>query len=181
MADFSEVFKLIDDLQIAAQRGAIAGGLDLIDATLIRVHERGEATDGSKLSGYSDKPYFTSLAAFVNKSGIPSDLVSENKKWVQLPEGYKSFRKFSGRQIKYKSLRYTGLMEKSYNLLPKAGNAGFQTGFIGDSQRVDENGVTAGQKMGFAESREGKAIINPNDAELDLVMRAILLEIDKVI
>lgn len=182
MANFSSITNLVDNIIEATQRGALIGAADLIDETLVRVHARGEATDGSKLSSYSEKPYFTSIDRFANRGGIPSDLISKNKKWVQLPDGYKSFRAFSGRQTRQKDLRYTGLLEKAYKLIPRADGNGFQTGYIGSGQESDPiSGVTPGQKMGFMEAREGKSIINPNDQELELVEQAILFEIDRVL
>jgi len=179
---FQSIIKLLDNISEASHRGALIGAADLIDETLVRVHSRGEATDGSKLSSYSEKPYFTSIDRFANRGGIPADLVSKNKKWVQLPEGYKSFRAFSGRQTKQKDLRYTGLLEKAYKIIPNPEGNGFKTGYIGSGQEPDPvSGVTPGQKMGFLEAQEKKSIINPNDEELQLVIDAVLVEIDKVL
>ena len=72
-------------------------------------------------------------------------------------------------------------MEKAYKVIPKP-EGGFQTGYIGDGQNPDPtSGVTPGQKMAFAEAREGKNIINPNDDEVQLIIDAILFEIDRVL
>lgn len=182
MADFSNISRLINRVRTAAQKGAVTGGLDLVDETLVRVHARGEATDGSKLSSYSEKPYFTSLSSFTNRGGIPSNLISNNNRWVQLPEGYKSFRAFSGRQTRQKDLRYTGLLEKAYKLIPKPDGNGFQTGYIGAGQDPDPStGVTPAEKMAFAEKREGKDIIKPNREELQLVRQGVEFEINRVL
>lgn len=160
---FENAIKELDGLFTAMAEAAFLAGNSIVAKQVKRVHTFGKAADGSLIGpGYSTKPYFTSLERFVARGSIPEENISANNKWVQLPEGYKSFREYSSRQTNFVDLRYTSHLEKSY-VIRKTEN-GFVAGYIGSA---DESGITAGAKMAIAEEYTyKKSIIGPSADEI---------------
>lgn len=171
MIDFSEILNYADSLPERLQKGLAIAGNNLLSQQLARIHEDGLDSSGNKIGDYSTKPYFTSADRFVNKSGIPAD--QRGKKWVQLPEGYKSFRQYSGRQTAYIDLDYSGVMRQSYRV--EVENLAFKLGYFGGSGSTD--GVTASEKMAYAEKRNGSAIAAPTKEEEAGIIEDILTEL----
>jgi len=169
--DFAEILDYADSLPDRLQKGLAIAGNNILAQQLVRIHEDGLASNGSKIGDYSTKPYFTSADRFVNKSGIPAD--QRGKKWVQLPEGYKSFRQYSGRQTQYIDLDYSGVMRQSYRV--EIENLAFKLGYFGGSGSTD--GVTANEKMAYAEKRHGGPIVAPTKAEETGIIEDILTEL----
>jgi len=165
---FSDLSNFRKKLDIGLIRGSGIAASTLVAKQLERIHEDGIATDGSKIGDYSDKPYFTSSDKFVSTGGIPKDKISKNKKWVQLPEGYKSFRKYSGRQTDFKDLDYSSSLRQAY--LYQLTEKGFVTFYAG-GESGDE--ATPINKMRWNESIAKKEIISPSDEEVDLVVNII--------
>ena len=163
MPDISDILKRIEAIGDALSNAHGIAGANLHQAQIVRVPARGKATDGSQIgNGYSDKAYFTSIDRFVSRGGIPKENISKNKKWVQLPEGYKSFREYSGRQTRYVDLDYTSLMRQSYRMLPVSD--GFEL-FYDGATNAQSKGVTPIQKMRYAETNFGKEIISMSREE----------------
>lgn len=160
------------------KRGLRIAGANLLAAQSARIHERGQASDGSKLSPYSTTPYYTSLESVINKARVPKKLVSKNKKWVQLPQGYKSLRKFAGRQTGFKDLDYSGLLRQAYTFEVEDKTYTVRFGYAGG--KTGRDGITPYQKMKFNEEREGKDIVAPSEEELDNFFTDIMNEVVKL-
>lgn len=174
MSDFSRAFALVGRIKEAIGNAHIVAGANLVASQVQRIHERGEATDGSQIGTYSEAAYFTSINRFVSEGGIPKDKISKNGRWVKLPEGYTSFRQYSGRQTNYVDLDYTSLLRQSYRFAPTV--SGFQTGYDGKTNR-ESAGVTPIEKMRYAEKNFGKKIISPSDQEV----RGIVMDYEEAI
>lgn len=178
MADFQNILKRIEAIRDAVSDAHLLAGSNLIAAQIARIHARGEATDGSQIGTYSDAAYFTSIDRFVSKGRIPKDKISKNEKWVQLPEGYKSFREYSGRQTAFVDLDYTSLMRQSYRFAPTP--SGFQCFYEGRTNK-ESLGVTPIQKLRYAEKNFGKDIIAPSIAERRLIVDTYTKAISRAI
>lgn len=178
MPDFGNILSRIGAIRDALSDAHSGAGANLLKEQIARIHERGEASDGSQIGTYSEAAYFTSIDSFVNKSGIPDDEISKNGKWVQLPEGYKSFRDFSGRQTRFVDLDYTSLMRQSYqvDILPD----GFQLFYLGTTNEQSK-GVTPIQKLRYAENNFGKDIIAPSLDEVQVVVDTYTRAISKAL
>lgn len=163
MADLTNILNRIEAIEASLSNAHAIAGSNLLVDQIVRIHQRGEASDGTKLgNGYSEKAYFTSLDRFISKGGIPKENISKNNKWVQLPEGYKSFREYSGRQTAYVDLDYTSLMRQSYRMRPT--ESGFEL-FYDGATNPQSKGVTPIQKMRYAEANFGKKIVSMSEDE----------------
>lgn len=155
---FNDTLAILDAAIVVAGEG-------LTGDVANRVHVDGQATDGGKIgAGYSTKPFFALTRNFA-KRGYPGALVSSTGISVRLPNGYKDFREFSGRQTGFVDLKYSGHLQTSYRFV-KDGKGAYAVGFIG-AQSADFQGVTAKEKAGYLENLYGKEIFTPTTKEID--------------
>lgn len=175
MADFSNVSGLGGELFAKMQRGIAIAANNAKAAADIRVFDQGLDSEGNRIQStngtrYSEKPFFALRKDFITLNSEGQKNLSSTGKSVQLPEGYKSFRKFSGRKTDRIYLDYSGILRKSYKV--RVTEEGFQTGYFGGGES-DDNGVTAAEKMAYAESRNGAPIIDPTEEEIDFMVKDI--------
>lgn len=171
---FTNALKFIDTLADSMIESAQLAGNTLIDDMRERVHKRGEATDGTLISpGYSKASYFTAYENFIVTP--PDDLVSKNKKWVQLPGGYEQFRELNNLNTDVVDLEATRHLSES--LIGQADPQGFIGGYIGGTG--DFGDITAAAKMEILETDTyRKSIIAPSEDEkqkFELIFKQELL------
>lgn len=179
---FDELIQFVDDFNEKLLAATIIAGQGLLGDLLNRVHREGLATDGSPISssGYSDNPFYAAIEEFINRGSIPKDKISQNGKWVQLPDGYKSFREYSGRQTNFVDLKYTGTLQNSM-LLVQTEN-GFAIGYPQQNQPGDEgtregtDPATLSQEL---EERYGKDIFAASRSEIDNFLADIIYELNR--
>lgn len=161
MIDVSEIQEFLASLPLKVEQASEVAGFNLVASSVNRVHAQSKDSSGNPITsvqgtGYSTKPFFALTKDFVSRSGIPSTLISKSGKSVQLPEGYKSFRNFSGRQTQSIDLEYSGKTRLEYRHRVK--DSGFIAGYISEE---------SGNRMSYAEKRHGSSIIGPTPEEID--------------
>ena len=179
---FDELIQFVDDFNEKLLSATIIAGQGLLGDLLNRVHREGRATDGSPIGsgGYSRTPFYAAMDDFINRGSIPKDKVSKNGKWVQLPEGYKSFREYSGRQTDFVDLKYTGTLQNSM-LLVQTEN-GFAIGYPQQNQPGDEGtreGTDPATLSLELEERYGKDIFAASQSEIDNFLGDIIYELNR--
>lgn len=158
-----DVLTYFDEVGNIALDAVALGGEGLAGEVSQRIHKQGRDSAGGKIAdGYSKKPYFTSVDRLPSTGRIPKNLISGGGKWVKLPDGYSSLRKFSGRGQKV-DLRLTGHLQTSLRF--KIEPDGLSLGFLGSDG--DDQGVTAAEKAGLLENLYGKEIFTPSDTEIE--------------
>ena len=142
------VAKLKADLEIASLRAANELLADISE----RIYENGQASDGSKIGKYSERPFnFTEEM----RTGYAGLLPVSKVKTGTIEGGYKEFRNKVGRESGYVNLDLTS----SLRLNTKVGRSA--------SGRIAV-GIVGAEEVAKArdnEKRFGKTIFAPTDAE----------------
>lgn len=160
--------------RIVVDQAIRVAGESLVGDMANRIHIDGLDSNGNKIAdSYSSKPFWATLDSFVNKSRVPKRLISKSRKSVQLPEGYKSFRAFSGRRTDTVDLRYTGHLQSSYRFIAETDDT-YKVGFIGAQESPD--GLTAAQKAAYLEGLYKKPIFTPTNEEIDNFFETVAYE-----
>ena len=166
-----EILQYFDDTLNVLDAAIVIAGEGLAGDMANRVHKDGQATDGGPIGPnpntgevYSTKPFWADPRDFAKK-GFPQGLLSSTGGSVQLPEGYKDFRAFSGRQVSKVDLRYSGNLQTSYRFT-RLGNMSYGVDLLGKGT-PPSRGISAAQKAAHLESLYDKEIFSPMAAEYD--------------
>lgn len=138
--DVSALFEFSSSLDARLKKGLAIAGLNLVQQSTQRVHDKGLDSTGKKITS-------------------THKVKQTPKKEAKYSEGYAAFRRKKGRQTGFIDLEFEGQLRSAYQYRPKQG--GFETGyFTGD----------AAKKMHYAEQRHGSAIIDPTEEEIEGVL-----------
>ena len=184
---FENMISFPDRFNATVRRGLTLAASDMTASIISRVFETGEDTNNQTITnqkrqapgpGYSDKGYFTSLDKFVKK---PSGKKVSKGGFVSLPDGYKEFRRLSGRQTAYIDLDYTGSLRNAFTFRLKSN--GFEVGFLGDANpsrggTAAKGNLSAVEKSILAEDRNGGPIFHPTQEEITVAFEVIKDELD---
>lgn len=166
---FDRIARLLEKYQERSAGASVVVAASLLADIKTRVFEKSTDTSGAEIqntkradpgTGYSTRPYFTNEDQLVSKQRAPKP---SKGGWIELPEGYKSFREFSGRQTDRIDLDYTSILRQGLIFEPTT--AGFEIGFIGGSPSRS-GGATVIEKANFAEHRNGAPIFEPSEKEI---------------
>ena len=174
---FDELIEFVEQIRPAMVRATIIAGQGLLGDVLNRIHVDGKATDGGEIGeeGYSTTPFYTAMDSFINRGGIPKENISKNRLWVQLPEGYKSFREYSGRQVSFVDLKYTGGLQNSMLLIQT--DTGMIIGYPQQMVGTSEGGIGPDELSEILEDQYGKDIFTPSEDEVDNFFSDFLFEL----
>lgn len=171
---FEALARLIQRYQERGREASVLVASELLGDIKTRVFVDGKDTNENEIqnvkrkepgTGYSKRPYFTNIDRLINKGRAPKPSVGG---WIQLPEGYSSFRAFSGRQTDRVDLDYTSVLRQGF--IFELNDEGFNLGFVG-GEPSKSGGATVIEKAKFAEWRNGAPVFSPNEKEIESALQ----------
>jgi len=160
--DAKETFrKLITKLKTDLDAASLRAANELLADISERIYEKGQASDGSKIGKYSERPFdFTEEM----RTGYAGLLPVSKVKTGTISGGYKEFREKVGREGDFVNLDLTS----SLRLNTKVGRS--------SSGRIAV-GIVGAEEVAKArdnEKRFGKSIFDPTDAEKEKAKQIFL-------
>lgn len=137
-------------------------GLDLVALVSTRVIQRGETADGGRFSNYSETPTpaFFYFGKSRNQSG---EKAVQRASKERRPLSYSEFRRVNGLEVAFKNFEFTGALWRGFGVVSAESSPEGVTVVIGGTN------TDASQKIGWLSEQEGRSIIQPSPAEIELV------------